>query len=89
MLHDQNPGSLLRFDPKLAVEFADFSDSELLTIVAGEVEKSIVGTAVASKAARSETAGTTAISGKLCHCASGADADGQGQDATKYAIARM
>ena len=42
MLHDQNPGSLLRFDPKFAVEFADFSDSELLTIMAGEVDKGTV-----------------------------------------------
>ena len=32
MLRDQNPGLSLRFDPK----FADLSDSELLTIVAGE-----------------------------------------------------
>ena len=38
MLRDQNPGLLSRFDPK----FTDFSDSELLTIVAGEVDKSSV-----------------------------------------------
>ena len=36
MLRDQNPGLLLRFDPKFAVEFADFTDLELLTSAVGE-----------------------------------------------------
>jgi hypothetical protein len=41
MLRDQNPVSLLRFDnPKFAVEFADFSDWELLAILASEADKS-------------------------------------------------
>jgi hypothetical protein len=61
-----------------------FLDSELLIIVADKADK---GYAVASKAARSETAGTTASSGKLWQCASGADVDGQGADATKLAMA--
>ena len=42
LLHDQNPGLSSQFNPKFAVEFADFSDSELLTIVAGQVDKGTV-----------------------------------------------
>jgi hypothetical protein len=38
MQRDQNPRLSSRFDPK----FADFSDSELLTIVAGEADKGTV-----------------------------------------------
>jgi hypothetical protein len=86
MLRDLNPGLSSRFDPKFAVELAiEFADSELLTIMAGEADK---GNAVACKAARSETAGTTANIGKLWQFSSGEDVDGQGVDATKHAIAR-
>jgi hypothetical protein len=42
LFRNQNPGLSLRFDPKFAVEFAEFSDSELLTIVAGETNKGTV-----------------------------------------------
>ena len=42
MLRDQNPGLPSQFDPKFAVEFADFSDSELLEIEAGEADKGTV-----------------------------------------------
>ena len=87
MLRDQNPGLLLRCDPKFAFKFADFSDS-VLTIVAGEADQVHGGNAVASKAARSEMAGTMTSSGKLWQCASGAEADGQGEDATKHATVR-
>ena len=42
MLLDQNPGLSLRFNPKFTFEVADFSDLELLTIVAGEAEERTV-----------------------------------------------
>ena len=43
---------------------------------------------MASKAALSETAGMTTSIGILWQYPSGADVDGQGEDATKHAIAR-
>jgi hypothetical protein len=35
MLRDENPGLSSQFNPKFAVEFPDFSDLELFTIVTG------------------------------------------------------
>ena len=55
----------MRFDPKFAVEFADIADSELLSIVAGELDKGTVAMPWRVKL-RSEAAGTTVTSsGKL------------------------
>ena len=37
MLRDQNPGLSSRFDPKFALEFADYDDEELLEILSRSV----------------------------------------------------